>query len=63
MECRIAGVVPVTDSWSAECCLSVKRLLAGKTVTVKQEETLENGRIHAVDILLSMGRLYTFGKL
>ncbi|XP_010790420.1 tudor domain-containing protein 1 [Notothenia coriiceps] len=56
MECRIAGVVPVTDSWSAECCLSVKRLLAGNTVTVKLEETLENGRIHAVDILLSMGK-------
>ncbi|KAK5881266.1 hypothetical protein CesoFtcFv8_022086 [Champsocephalus esox] len=61
MECRIAGVVPVTDRWSAECCLSVKRLLAGKTVTVKLEETLENGRIHAVDILLSMGKkLSTF---
>lgn len=58
MECRIAGVVPVAGNWSGECCMAVKQMLAGKTVAVRLVETLENGRIHAVDILLSMGRLY-----
>ena len=58
MECLIAGVVPVADNWSAECCNAVRKLLTGKTVTVKVVETLEHGRVHSVDILLSMGRLY-----
>lgn len=57
MECCIAGVVPVADNWSGECCIAIRHMLAGKTVTVKLVETLEN-RIHAVDILLSIGRLY-----
>ncbi|XP_070708417.1 tudor domain-containing protein 1 [Pempheris klunzingeri] len=61
MECCIAGVVPVTDVWSDRCCLAVRQLLAGKTVTVTLVETLEGGRIHTVDILLSMGKqLSTF---
>uniref|UniRef100_A0A3Q3X8T6 Tudor domain containing 1 n=1 Tax=Mola mola TaxID=94237 RepID=A0A3Q3X8T6_MOLML len=61
MECSIAGVVPVAGSWSAECCISVQQLLAGKTVTVKVVETLQHGRVHSVDILLSMGKqLSTF---
>ncbi|XP_029312233.1 tudor domain-containing protein 1 [Cottoperca gobio] len=57
MECRIVGVVPVTDNWSGECCISVKQLLAGKIVTVKLLETPENVRIHAVDILLSIEKM------
>ncbi|XP_042364583.1 tudor domain-containing protein 1 [Plectropomus leopardus] len=61
LECCITGVVPVVNNWSGECCLSVKQMLFGKTVTVRLLETLENGRIHAVDILLSMGKkLSTF---
>ncbi|XP_035513908.1 tudor domain-containing protein 1 isoform X3 [Morone saxatilis] len=61
MECRITGVVPVAGDWSDECCISVRQLLAGKTVTAKLVETLEHGRIHAVNILLSMGKqLSTF---
>lgn len=58
MECRITGVVPVAGSWSGECCIAVRQLLAGKIVTVRLVETVEDGRIHAVDILLSMGELY-----
>lgn len=58
MECRITGVVPVAGSWSGECCIAVRQLLAGKIVTVRLVETVEDGRIHAVDILLSMGDLY-----
>ncbi|CAK6974631.1 LOW QUALITY PROTEIN: tudor domain-containing protein 1 [Scomber scombrus] len=56
MECRIAGVVPVTGTWSGECCIALRQQLAGKTFTAKVVETQENGRIHAVDILLSMGK-------
>lgn len=56
MECRIAEVEPVGGSWSAECCMAVRQLLAGRIITVHLVDTLENGRIHAVDIHLSMGR-------
>ncbi|XP_049420220.1 tudor domain-containing protein 1 isoform X3 [Epinephelus fuscoguttatus] len=56
MECRVTGVVPVTDRWSGECCIFVKQMLLGKTVTVRLLETLESGRIHVVDILLSLGK-------
>lgn len=57
MECRITGVVPVAGSWSGECCFAVRLMLASKTVKVKLVETLEHGRTHAVDILLSTGTL------
>lgn len=55
MECRIAEVVPVGSSWSAECCMAVRQLLAGRIITVHLVDTLENGRVHAVDIHLSTG--------
>lgn len=57
MECCIAGVVPLADDWSAECRMTVRQLLVGKTVKVKLVETPESARIHAVDILLSQGGL------
>ncbi|XP_070783515.1 tudor domain-containing protein 1 [Enoplosus armatus] len=61
MECCIAGVVPMAFNWSGESCIAVRQLLAVKTVTVRLVDTLEDGRIHAVDILLSMGKqLSTF---
>ncbi|XP_068440058.1 tudor domain-containing protein 1 isoform X2 [Clinocottus analis] len=56
MECCITGVVPAAGRWSSECCISVKRLLAAKTVTIRLVKTQENGRIHSVDILLSLGK-------
>ncbi|KAF3704392.1 Tudor domain-containing protein 1 [Channa argus] len=60
MECRIAGVVPVAGKWSGECCFAVTQMLAGKTVSVRLVESVEN-HIHLVDILLSMGKqLSTF---
>lgn len=43
-------------SWTAECCMAVRKLLAGRIITVHLMDALENGRIHAVDIHLSMGR-------
>ncbi|CAG12609.1 unnamed protein product [Tetraodon nigroviridis] len=57
MECSVAQVVPVGGSWSAECCIAVRQLLEDRIFTVHLVETLENGRIHAVDIKLSMGEL------
>lgn len=56
MECRIAGVVPSAGNWSGQCSIAVRQLLGGKAVTAKLVETLESGHVHAVDILLSMGR-------
>ncbi|KAM4524090.1 tudor domain-containing protein 1 [Odontesthes bonariensis] len=61
MECQIAGVAPVSGNWSEKCCIAVRLLLAGKTLTVKLVETQEISRVHAVDILLSAGKhLSTF---
>lgn len=57
MECCITGVVPVVGNWSGECCIAVRQLLAGKIVTVRLGETVA-GRLHAVDVLLSMGGLF-----
>lgn len=62
MECYIAGVVPLTATWSAESCIAVKQLIGGKTVKVKLLGTEENGHVHAVDILLSKGGLYKVRK-
>ncbi|KAK2820416.1 hypothetical protein Q5P01_023375 [Channa striata] len=60
MECCIAGLVPVAGKWSGECCIAVRQMLAGKTVSVRVVESVENN-IHPVDILLSMGKhLSTF---
>lgn len=58
LECRIAGVVPLDGSWTAECCIAVKQLLAGQTVTARPIEMVENGRIHVVDVQLPTGGLY-----
>lgn len=55
MECQIAGVVPVADSWSSECCMAARQLLSGKVLTIKLVDTLKNGYVHSVDIQLSAG--------
>ncbi|KAM4715222.1 tudor domain-containing protein 1 [Anableps anableps] len=57
VECRIAGVVPVVNEWSDECCITVRQMLAGKAVNVKLLETTEKEGVHAVDIVLSMRTL------
>ncbi|XP_054878615.1 tudor domain-containing protein 1 [Poeciliopsis prolifica] len=54
MECRIAGVVPVVNKWSDECCITVRQMLTGKAVTVKLLEATEKEGVHAADIVLSM---------
>uniref|UniRef100_A0A3Q1I304 Tudor domain containing 1 n=1 Tax=Acanthochromis polyacanthus TaxID=80966 RepID=A0A3Q1I304_9TELE len=61
MECRIAGVVPVVSKWSGESCTATSQLIVGRAMTARLVDTQEDGRIHAVDILLSMGKqLSTF---
>lgn len=56
MECQIAGVLPVDGwNWSGECCIALRKLLVGMTVTAKLVGTLKSGHVHAVDILLSSG--------
>ncbi|XP_055085803.1 tudor domain-containing protein 1 [Periophthalmus magnuspinnatus] len=55
IECCIAEVVPVADAWSGKCCIAVRMLLEGKTLTVKVLDIMQNGLVHAVDIMLSRG--------
>nr|XP_057918672.1 tudor domain-containing protein 1 isoform X2 [Doryrhamphus excisus] len=57
MECHVAAVEPTNGCWSSESCTAVKQLLAGRTVTTKLVETLENVHVHAhaVDIQISVG--------
>lgn len=50
-------MVPEDDNWSGNCCIAVRQLLVGKTVTAKLVETQKNSLIHTVDILLSSGML------
>ncbi|CAB1337782.1 unnamed protein product [Coregonus sp. 'balchen'] len=53
MECSVAGITPVTDSWMGECCIAVRQLVAGKSLTLTVVDTQENNRTYAVDILLT----------
>uniref|UniRef100_A0A672JGL6 Tudor domain containing 1 n=1 Tax=Salarias fasciatus TaxID=181472 RepID=A0A672JGL6_SALFA len=55
MECCIAGVVPVGDKWSSECCTTVREMIVGKIVTACLVKTQEHGQSFAVDILLPIG--------
>ncbi|XP_028990018.2 tudor domain-containing protein 1 [Betta splendens] len=60
IQCRIAGVEPVGDNWSDECCFAVRQMLAGKAISVRLVDILEN-LIHVVDVQLSVGKqLSTF---
>ncbi|XP_041714209.2 tudor domain-containing protein 1 isoform X2 [Coregonus clupeaformis] len=53
MECSVAGITPVTDSWMGECCIAVRQLVAGKSLTLTVVDIQENNRTYAVDILLT----------
>ena len=53
VECRVAGIEPVTDSWTEEWSIAVKQLVAGKSLTVTVVDVQESGRLHSVDVLLS----------
>ena len=53
LECSVAGITPVTDSWMGVCCIAVRQLVAGKSLTLTVVDTPENDRTYAVDILLT----------
>uniref|UniRef100_A0A4W5NFJ1 Tudor domain containing 1 n=1 Tax=Hucho hucho TaxID=62062 RepID=A0A4W5NFJ1_9TELE len=53
LECSVAGITPVTDSWMGECCMAVRQLVAGKSLRLTVVDTQENDRTYAVDILLT----------
>ncbi|XP_055786772.1 tudor domain-containing protein 1 isoform X3 [Salvelinus fontinalis] len=53
LECSVAGITPVTDSWMGVCCMAVRQLVAGKSLTLTVVDTQENDRTYAVDILLN----------
>ncbi|XP_008311987.1 tudor domain-containing protein 1 isoform X6 [Cynoglossus semilaevis] len=55
IECCIFGVVPSADTWSKECCLAVRQLLTGNMVIIQPLDILQNGHIHAVEVLLPAG--------
>ncbi|XP_064807023.1 tudor domain-containing protein 1 [Oncorhynchus masou masou] len=53
LECSVAGITPVTDSWMGACCMAVRQLVAGKSLTLTVVDTQENDHTYAVDILLT----------
>ncbi|XP_028331268.1 tudor domain-containing protein 1 isoform X2 [Gouania willdenowi] len=56
MQCCTARVVPMAETWSGECCITLSQMLGRTPVTVKIMDQQENGHVYAVDILLSMGK-------
>lgn len=57
LQCCIAGVKPLTGSWTGECCIAVRQLIAGKSLTFTVLDIMNDGELFAVDALVS-----TLGK-
>ncbi|TSK14749.1 Tudor domain-containing protein 1 [Bagarius yarrelli] len=57
MQCFIAGVTAVTGSWTGECCMLLRQLVAGKSLNFTVVNVLNSSTVFAVDAPLS-----TFGK-
>ncbi|XP_055032396.2 tudor domain-containing protein 1 [Misgurnus anguillicaudatus] len=57
LQCCVAGVTPLTGSWTGECTIAVRQLFAGKSLTLTVLDIMNNGNLFAVDIPLS-----TLGK-
>ncbi|KAF5896519.1 tudor domain-containing protein 1 isoform X1 [Clarias magur] len=53
LQCCIAGVSPVTSSWSGECCIALRQLVAGKSLTFTVVDFLCCNTVLAVDAPLS----------
>ncbi|KAM6951176.1 tudor domain-containing protein 1 [Aplochiton taeniatus] len=62
LECHLAGVRPLTDSWPGECTMAVRQLLTGKSLAVSVVDQQASDRTFAVDIMMpSLGKqLSTF---
>ncbi|TRY85445.1 hypothetical protein DNTS_016109 [Danionella cerebrum] len=57
LKCCVAGVKPLTGTWTGECSFSVKRLIVGKTLSITVKDIINDGDLFAVDFPLG-----TFGK-
>lgn len=59
LQCCIAGVKPVTGSWTGECTIAVRQMITGKSLTFTVLDIMNDGALLAVDVPLSMlGRAY-----
>uniref|UniRef100_A0AAR2LE68 Tudor domain containing 1 n=1 Tax=Pygocentrus nattereri TaxID=42514 RepID=A0AAR2LE68_PYGNA len=57
LQCCVAGVMAVTGSWTGECCVAVRQLVAAKNLTFTVIDIMHSGSLFAVDAPLS-----TLGK-
>ncbi|XP_030631037.1 tudor domain-containing protein 1 [Chanos chanos] len=57
LQCRVAGVAPVTSAWPDECVVAMRRLVAGESLRFTVVERVENGSVFTVD-----SRLPALGK-
>uniref|UniRef100_A0A672KUI6 Tudor domain-containing protein 1-like n=1 Tax=Sinocyclocheilus grahami TaxID=75366 RepID=A0A672KUI6_SINGR len=57
LQCCVAGIKPLTGSWTGECTISVRQLIAGKSLTFTVLDIMNDGALLAVDVPLS-----TLGK-
>uniref|UniRef100_A0A8C2A723 Tudor domain-containing protein 1 n=1 Tax=Cyprinus carpio TaxID=7962 RepID=A0A8C2A723_CYPCA len=57
LQCCVAGVKPLTGSWTGECTIAVRQLIAGKILTFTVLDIVNDGALLSVDVPLS-----TLGK-
>ncbi|KAI7797155.1 tudor domain-containing protein 1 [Triplophysa rosa] len=57
LECCVAGVTPLTGTWTGECTIAVQQMFAGKSLTWTVVDVMNDGTLFAVDVPLS-----TLGK-
>ncbi|KAI5623300.1 tudor domain-containing protein 1, partial [Silurus asotus] len=57
LQCCIAGVTALSSSWTGECCIALRQLVAGKILTFTVMDVLKDSTVFAVDAPLS-----TLGK-
>uniref|UniRef100_A0A671MIR4 Tudor domain-containing protein 1-like n=1 Tax=Sinocyclocheilus anshuiensis TaxID=1608454 RepID=A0A671MIR4_9TELE len=57
LQCCVAGIKPLTGSWTGECAIAVRQLIAGKSLTFTVLDIMNDGALLAVDVPLS-----TLGK-
>ncbi len=53
MQCCVAGVKPLTGSWTGECTIAVRQLIAGKILTFTVLDIVNDGALLAVDVPIS----------
>lgn len=53
----MAGVTPLTGTWTGECTIAFRQMFAGKSLTLTVVDIMDDGTSFAVDVPLS-----TLGK-